>query len=208
MCRTMTRAGVALVFLLCAGSSRVQATSYVGLGGGPATDFGTEITTLGSIADTLGDLGVGYGLEAQFGWESAKWIDIEGALRYSTFSMDHALPNVGDGDADVITGYSLIGFEGGIRVHMERVLTNTTPYIRGGLASYSPSIELNGGGRQISNDTVLGYYFGVGYAWEFSSSLGLDVRATVMQLNAFGEPEWDVKLKARTVSIALSLIIF
>ena len=211
MARTVIRLAIVAIVAFAAG--KATATTYVGFGAGPAFGGAARIVTHGSttegpVSDTLNGLAMGYGVEAQFGWESAKWIDFEGALRYNAFSLNHEAAPVEGSDPEYITSYSLVGFEGGIRVHMERILTNSTPYIRGGLASYSPSIEFNHGSRTISNDTVLGYYVGLGQVLEINSAIGVDVRATFAQFYAFSKREWGMNLRSSLLTVAIALIIF
>jgi hypothetical protein len=204
--RNATRIGFLAVLLLATTSAR--ATTYVGIGAGPAIGIGTSIVTFHTNGrDTLTSLGTGWDAEAQFGWESNPWVDFEGALRYALFDLDYLPPSSENPSGDRITSYSVVGFEGGIRVHLERIFTNTTPYIRGGMASYSPTVELNST-RTIGNDTAMGYYVGLGYVHEISGSFGIDVRATMTRFTAFGEQEWLVDLKSSVLVIGVSLVIF
>jgi len=146
----------------------------------------------------------GYGFEAQFGWEAAPWIDIEGALRYHIFSRRDTLRS----DRDTVTGHEVIGFEGGIRAHPRRGITNSMPYVRGGLGSFSPTIKLNNGQATISGDPVLGYYVGIGYVHEMSSMWGFDVRATAIVYNAFNQQDQGVELHGAILALSLSVIVF
>lgn len=189
--------------LLALASRDAWATSYVGLGGGATPHIATEIITQYSTGPETLHVNTGYGFEAQFGWEALPWIDIEGALRYHLFSRGDSATYV----RITPTGHDLIGFEGGIRVHPRRTVTNSIPYIRFGLGSYSPSLTLNDGST-TSGDPVLGYFVGLGYVYEVSSSWGVEVRATAVMYNAFTPEEHGVELKAGILSVSAAIIIF
>ncbi len=190
---------------LLAGSA--GATSYVGFGGGYSLPAGTEV--LGYVyneenvvtqIDTI-TFDPGWAFEAQFGWEANPWVDFEGALRYHTFTTPAD-------SLDDISGYETIGFEGGVRFHPRRGFSNSAPYLRMGVGSYSPSIEFKDGKGAISNQTTLGYYAGLGYVHELSSKIGLDLRGTVNVFNAFDADSHGVELRSVFYTISLSLIIF
>jgi hypothetical protein len=129
---------------------------------------------------------------------------MEGALRYHEFGV---YPEPVDSLSQP-NGVPLVGFEGGIRIHTQRGFTNSCPYIRAGVGSYSPSIQFDNSRYDISTSTVLGYYVGIGYLHEFTSKIGADIRATLVQFQAFSIPYDGVELESRFLSISLSLIIF
>ena len=197
--------------LALAGSA--GAVSYIGGGGGPAFSLGSEAirtfyvyneTSLEyevSSYDTT-TFGRGWGLEAQFGWELAPWVDAEGAMRY------HRLPASGDSSTaeSRLTRTEMVGFEGGLRIHLRRVITNSTPYIRFGLGSYSPSFKETSNTGTLSNDATLGYYVGVGYMHEISGKTGLDIRATVVVYDQ--DDGTYIRMRATKLSIVASLLIF
>ena len=195
--------GCGLLLVLTLGVGSTQAASYVGLGGGVTPHLGTRIITHYETGPESLSVKTGYGFEAQFGWEGVPWIDIEGALRYHLFTC---------GDSAVYTRatpieHELVGFEGGIRVHPRRGVSNSMPYVRLGLGSYSPSIKLSDG-ETISGDPVLGYFVGLGYVYEVSGFWGVDVRATAVVYNAFNPEESRVRLKAALISLSTAVIIF
>lgn len=194
-------AAVTLLFF----AEKAEAVSYIGLGGGLSPSFGSEVRVFHNNAEfDTASFGVGYGLEAQFGWESAKYIDVEGALRYHSFSRKITIVE----DLPQPSSYTIIGFEGGVRLHPERGFTNSAPYIRGGIGSYTPNIILDKGDISQSNDNGIGYYIGVGYTYEMSSKIGIDVRATMVTFNAFGGEHDFVGLRSRFFSILASVIVF
>jgi len=195
-------AAVALV--LAFGAGKAHGVSYVGLGGGATPAYRTRIISYYPTEPETLRVHTGYGFEAQFGWEAAPWVDIEGALRY------HILTS-GDSAAYVLTtptGHDIVGFEGGVRFHPRRGVTNSIPYVRLGLGSYSPTVKLNEGLDNLSTDPVLGYYAGIGYVYEVTSVWGIDLRASAVVYNAFNEAEHGIRLHAALVAVTLSVIIF
>ena len=199
--------GVALrcaVFLsLIAGAGAVRAASYVGVGAGATPHVDTQIITQFSTGPETLNVKTGYGFEAQFGWEAFPWVDVEGALRYHLFSRGDSATYL----RVTPTGHDAIGFEGGLRLHPRRGVTNSMPYLRFGIGSYSPTIGLSNG-ETISGDPVLGYFVGLGYVYEVSSFWGLDLRASGVVYNAFNAEQNGIELKAAILAITLSVIIF
>ena len=127
---------------VCLAVPSAHAVSYIGVGGGYAPHLATKGIRLAWDSDLevthsdSFDIGTGWAVLGQFGWELAPWVDAEGAMRYhrasrsDTSSMDVA-----------VKSYELIGFEGGIRIHPRRYITNTAPYIRLGVGSYSTTLN-------------------------------------------------------------------
>ena len=203
--RTCCSAGLFLAAVLIAGEA--GATSYVGFGGGYSVPAGAEVwghiyndDGVVTQIDTI-TFDPGWAFEAQFGWEANPWVDFEGALRYHKFTSPAD-------SADDISAYETIGFEGGVRFHPRRGFSNSGPYLRMGVGSYSPSIEFKDGMSGLSNQTTLGYYAGLGYVHELTSKLGADLRGTVVVYNAFRPETHGVELRSVFYAISLSLIIF
>jgi hypothetical protein len=195
------------LLLLFAGQS--GAVSYIGVGAGPSfhEGIGSEQYVFDFEAETIdsfaGSFGTGWGIEAQFGWEVAPWVDVEGAMRYNRFSRSDTVTT-----RSYVKGYDVIGFEGGIRLHLRRHITNSTPYIRGGVGSYSSTSILEPGG-DLSIDPVLGYYVGVGYMHEITGSVGFDIRATALFFDAKTfQYDTGVRLRGEFYSLVLSIIAF
>jgi len=205
MSRSALTIAVGAMLVLAAGVRPAGATAYIGVGGGVTPHVDTKIYYYGYHGDTPDTLRVspGYGFEAQFGWESAPWVDIEGCLRYHGFNVTGA-PSP---DSSTVTHYSAVGFEGGVRLHPRRGLTNSAPYVRFGIGSYSPSLTLSHGDGTLSNDTRVGYFVGIGYTLERTSSYGLDLRATMVRFTSFGADQ-GVKLDSGFLSVALSVVVF
>jgi hypothetical protein len=202
MYRTRYLVAMVAIVMVVVGADRARAASYIGFGAATGIPVNTKATSFDT--DTvMRTAKPGYGGEAQFGWETAPWIDIEGALRYHHFGFSGSDPD----SVVFIRSYTLVGFEGGIRVHPRRGLTNSMPYVRLGLGSFSPSIDLSNGSA-IGNATTLGAFVGIGYTREISSSYGIDVRATGILFNAFNPSSDALKLKSRFIAIAASLVVF
>jgi hypothetical protein len=197
--------------LLLLASGTAFATSYVGFGGGlgspQSSSAVTDVYLRDSdtwVVDSVG-FDLGWLAEAQFGWEANAWMDFEGALRFHKFYRETG--TVPDPKHPRVDGFSLVGFEGGLRLRTQRGFTNTVPYIRGGVGSYSPSVDYDNG-QSVSNVTLIGYYVGVGYIQEINSKIGMDIRVTWINFDAFDRNRHSVELQANFVAIALSLIVF
>ena len=203
---------VLLLVFLAALADTAVAVSYIGAGGGPSFQIGTDAIRWQPdpsydpldydilISDTT-SFKSGFGIEAQFGWEMNPWVDAEGALRYHRMTATDTTDQFSR-----LTHIELVGFEGGIRFHMRRVITNSTPYIRLGLGSYSPTIKQNDESGTISFDPTLGFYVGAGYMYELTSKIGLDVRATAVFYNIKDGSYF--KMNSSIISIAASLLVF
>lgn len=203
---TSLRIAVIGAFILFAGAANSHALSYVGFGGGYSasfTNFILDYTDEEAGYDTV-SFGGGFSAEAQFGWEINRYTDMEGALRYHDFSRT---PVAGESTRQP-TGFRSVGFEGGIRLHPERGFTNSSPYLRLGIGSYSPSIQFDGNVRDVSSSTVLGYYVGIGYTHEITGKLGVDLRASMIQYSGFSYDIDRARLQTRFIAISAGVIIF
>ncbi len=180
------------------------AVSYVGLGGGMSPHINTTvISNYTSGMDTVKFRG-GYGFEAQFGWEAAPWIDIEGALRYHLSGTSDTLRT----DREIVSGLDIIGAEGGIRLHPRRGWSNSGPYLRGGIGSFSTTLSLDKGAASQNGEPALGFYAGIGYVHEISGSWGVDLRATYIRFNAFDMNADGRKFRAGFLAVTASLVVF
>ncbi|OQB38024.1 MAG: hypothetical protein BWY06_02154 [Candidatus Latescibacteria bacterium ADurb.Bin168] len=180
------------------------AVSYVGLGGGMSPHINTTVVSnYATGLDTVKFRG-GYGFEAQFGWEAAPWIDIEGALRYHLSGKTDTLR----ADREIVSGLDIIGAEGGIRLHPRRGWSNSGPYLRGGIGSFSTTLSLDRGAASQNGEPALGYYAGIGYVREISGSWGVDLRATYIRFNAFDMNADGRKFRAGFLAVTASLVVF
>lgn len=195
---------IAVAATLLLVTPNASAISYVGLGGGLAPQIDTRLITHYTAGPETVKFSMGSSFEAQFGWEAAPWIDMEGALRYHGFSRTDTLRT----DRETVSGLDVIAAEGGIRLHPRRGWSNSGPYIRGGLGSFSPTVSLDKGDGSVNGDPVLGYYFGAGYLYEVSSSWGLDIRATYLRARAFNKDVDGRNLQLGSLAVTLSVIIF
>ncbi len=205
----MKRFGIVLLacIVACLTATTANAVSYIGFGGGFAPHVSTEgvrtsyDSDLGVTHRDSFELGSGWSIEAQFGWEMAPWVDAEGAMRYHRAARsDTSTLQVS------IDNYELIGFEGGLRLHTRRYITNTTPYLRLGVGSYSTTLNHRESSDNIGFDPTLGYFIGAGYTYEVSSKFGVDARASLIVYDV--NESSLLKMDAVLLSVVVSLIIF
>ena len=131
-------------------------------------------------------------------------IDIEGALRYHLSGTSDTLRT----DREIVSGLDIIGAEGGIRLHPRRGWSNSGPYLRGGIGSFSTTLSLDKGAASQNGEPALGFYAGIGYVHEISGSWGVDLRATYIRFNAFDMNADGRKFRAGFLAVTASLVVF